>query len=136
MRVEGKVVGAIGVGLLVYLGVGVGDTGEDIDWLARKLPVLRVFDDVEGRMNRSVRDIDGGILVISQFTLFGTLKKGNRPSYNHAAPPAEAIPLYELFLSRLEAELGKPVPRGIFGAMMDVDYVNDGPVTLILDTKE
>lgn len=133
---EAKAVGAIGAGLLVYLGVGLGDTGEDIDWLVRKLPVLRVFDDEEGRMNRSVRDIGGGILVISQFTLFGTLKKGNRPSYNHAAPPAEAIPLYELFLSRLEVELAQPVSRGIFGAMMDVDYVNDGPVTLILDTKE
>ncbi len=132
---DGKETGRIGRGLLVFLGVAGEDTASDAEWLATKLPEIRVFDDDDGKMNLSVRDIGGEILVISQFTLFGTLRKGTRPSYNRAAPPPVAIPLYEMFLEFLEKSLGKPVPRGVFGAHMDIDARNDGPVTLILDTR-
>lgn len=132
---DGKETGRIGRGLLVFLGVAGDDTASDAQWLAAKLPMIRVFDDEAGKMNLSVRDIGGGILVISQFTLFGTLRKGTRPSYNRAAAPTIAIPLYEAFLESLEEALGKPVPRGVFGANMEIDARNDGPVTLILDTR-
>lgn len=134
VAVEGKERGRIGQGLLVFLGVGQDDTEEDAVWLARKIPGIRIFDDGAGQMNRSVADVGGGVLVISQFTLFGNLRKGTRPSFNHAAPPALAVPLYETFLKELEAALGKPVPRGVFGACMDIPARNDGPVTLFLDT--
>ncbi len=135
VRVDGAERGRIGRGLLAFVGVGQDDTLEDALWLARKLPQIRIFDDGEGRMNVNVRDVGGGILVISQFTLFGSLRKGTRPSFNQAAPPEKAIPLYEAFLNELETTLGQQVPRGVFGAHMVIDAVNDGPVTLVLDTK-
>jgi len=136
VSVNGEECGRIGAGLLVFVGVQQGDTLEDAQWLARKLPQLRVFEDAQERMNRSVRDIGGGILAISQFTLFGNVRKGTRPSFNHAASPEQAVPLYEAFLAELEAARGKPVPRGVFGAYMRIEADNDGPVTLIIDTRE
>lgn len=135
VTVDGVETGRIGRGLLAFIGVAGDDTAQDAAWLARKLPQIRVFDDEQGLMNLSVADIGGGILVISQFTLFGSLRKGTRPSYNRAAPPAVAVPLYEAFLLDLESALGQPVPRGVFGAHMTIHTVNDGPVTLILDTR-
>lgn len=134
--VDGAVKSAIGSGLLVFIGVAQGDTEADLDWVVRKIPQIRCFEDDEGRMNRSVQDIDGEILVISQFTLFGNLRKGTRPSFNRAALPAEAIPLYEHFVSRLEAILGKSVGTGSFGAQMDIEAHNDGPVTLVIDSQQ
>ncbi|MFA5256922.1 MAG: D-aminoacyl-tRNA deacylase [Opitutales bacterium] len=136
VSVEGAERGRIGPGLLVFVGVQDGDTMEDAQWLARKLPQLRVFEDAQERMNRSVLDLGGGILAISQFTLFGNVHKGTRPSFNHAAPPDKAVPLYEAFLAELEAALGKSVPSGVFGAYMRILADNDGPVTLIIDTRE
>lgn len=128
--------GGIGPGLLVFLGIGEGDREIDVDWLSRKIPQVRVFPDDVGLMNRSVVDCGGGILVISQFTLFGNLRKGTRPSFNRAALPEVAIPLYKAFLKALEKRLGKPVESGQFGASMQIDLMNDGPVSLILDTKD
>ena len=128
--VEGRVVAAIGPGLLVLLGVRQGDTDAAADWLAAKLARLRVFPDDEGRMNRSLLGTGGEALVVSQFTLYGDARKGNRPSFIMAAPPEEADRLYRHFADRLAAELGRPVPTGVFGAHMDVHLVNDGPVTL------
>ena len=116
--------GEIGTGLNILIGITEGDSDEDIDWLCHKIVNLRVFDDADGVMNRSVLDVDGDILVISQFTLYASTKKGNRPSY-----------IYEKFLERLENILGKPVKKGIFGADMEVTIVNDGPVTILIDTK-
>ena len=137
VRGEGgaRLSGAIGAGLLVLAAVENGDTGADADWLAAKIVSLRVFEDDAGKMNLSVADVGGEILAVSQFTLFGNVKKGNRPSFNRSAPPSAAAPVYEKFLSALERLLGKPVPRGEFGAMMDVRLVNDGPITIIIDTK-
>ena len=132
---DGSECGRIGSGLLAFVGVEGTDTLEDALWLARKLPQIRIFDDAEGRMNLGLADFGGGILVISQFTLFGSLRKGTRPSYNRAAVPAVAVPLYEAFVAELEAALGHTVPRGVFGAHMTIHAVNDGPVTLILDTR-
>lgn len=134
--VNGKANGSIERGLLVFLGVGQEDTEEDIAWLASKICGLRVFEDEEGKMNLPLTDIGGGILLISQFTLFGHMKKGFRPSFNRAAPPSLAIPLYEKFHKELERLLDKTVPTGCFGEMMDINAHNDGPVTLILDTKQ
>jgi len=136
VAVEGKIVGTIGPGLLVFAGVEAADTEEDIAWLANKLPALRVFEDGEGRMNLALADTGGQILLISQFTLFGNLKKGTRPSFNRAAPPEFAKDFLTKFHVALEAAMGKPVPQGVFGAMMDICAANDGPVTLILDTKQ
>ncbi len=127
--------GEIGTGLNILIGITEGDSEEDIDWLCHKIVNLRVFDDADGVMNRSVLDVDGDILVISQFTLYASTKKGNRPSYIKAAKPEISVPLYEKFLERLENILGKPVKKGIFGADMKVSIVNDGPVTIIIDTK-
>ncbi len=127
--------GEIGAGLLVLLGVENGDTPADADWLAGKISALRVFEDGDGKMNLSVLDVRGGVLVVSQFTLFGNVRKGSRPSFNRAAPPAAAIPLYEMFADKMSAVLGADVPMGEFGAMMNVSLVNDGPVTIILDSK-
>lgn len=135
VKVDGAVVGEIRGGLLAFIGVQEGDNVEEAEWLAGKLPHVRIFDDGDGHMNRSVLDSGGDILVISQFTLFGTLRKGTRPSFNRAARPEEAVPLYEVFLSQLETALGRPVPRGVFGAHMVIDAVNDGPVTLVIDTR-
>jgi D-tyrosyl-tRNA(Tyr) deacylase len=133
--VAGQTKGAIQHGLLVLLAVEEGDGAEDIDWLSGKLIRLRIFDDPDGVMNCSVQEVRGGILVVSQFTLFASTKKGNRPSYSRAARPEFAIPLYESFLHKLEADFGRPLETGEFGAAMKVTLVNDGPVTLIIDTK-
>ena len=126
---------AIGKGLVVLAAFIDEDTPEDIDWTARKIAAMRIFDDENGVMNLSVNDVDGEVLAISQFTLYASTVKGNRPSYVKAAKPDVAIPLYEKFLEKLEEYLGKPVKRGIFGADMKVSLVNDGPVTIIVDSK-
>jgi D-tyrosyl-tRNA(Tyr) deacylase len=122
-------------GLLVLLAVEAADTNEDIEWLSGKIVRLRIFPDENGVMNRSVQEIGGDILLVSQFTLFASTHKGNRPSYGRSAPPPIAIPLYEAFVRRLSADLGKPVPTGEFGADMQVELINDGPVTIIIDSK-
>jgi D-tyrosyl-tRNA(Tyr) deacylase len=132
VRVEGEVVGQIGHGLLVFLGVEQGDGEADADYLADKSADLRIFRDDAGRMNRSVVDVEGAALVVSQFTLAATTRRGRRPSYSHAAPPELAVPLYQRFMQRLR-ERGIEVAEGIFQAMMDVELVNDGPVTILLD---
>ena len=135
VKVDGKITGKIGLGLLVLVGIEEGDGAEDIEWLSGKIVNLRIFDDEQGIMNRSLADIDGELLVVSQFTLHASTRKGNRPSYIRAAKPETAVPLYEKFLLQLETDLGKPVSAGIFGAMMKVSLLNDGPVTIIIDTK-
>lgn len=135
-RVDGDITGEIGPGLLVFLGVGQGDDSEDAAWLARKVAALRIFEDDEGRMNRSLVDSEGGVLVISQFTLFGNVKKGARPSFNKSAPPDEANDLLEQFKALLATELGKPVSSGVFAADMQIEAHNDGPVTLVIDTRQ
>lgn len=128
-------VSSIGHGLMVLAAFIDEDTEEDLDWCARKLAAMRIFDDEEGVMNLSVKDVDGELLIVSQFTLYASTVKGNRPSYIKAAKPDVAIPLYESFLKKMEMELGKPVGHGIFGADMKVALVNDGPVTIIVDSK-
>ena len=128
-------VSSIGRGLMVLAAFIDEDTEEDLDWCARKLAAMRIFDDEEGVMNLSVKDVDGELLIVSQFTLYASTVKGNRPSYIKAAKPDVAIPLYESFLKKMEMELGKPVGHGIFGADMKVALVNDGPVTIIVDSK-
>lgn len=135
VTVEGAVTGEIGPGLLLLLGVGREDTPEDAAWLAAKVAALRIFEDETGRMNRAVTETGGGILVVSQFTLFASTRKGARPSFNEAAPPDRAIPLYEEFNRLTAAALGHPVKTGRFGARMDVALVNDGPVTILIDSK-
>ena len=125
----------IGKGLLVLAAFIDEDTDEDIEWTARKIAAMRIFDDESGVMNLSVRDVDGEVLAVSQFTLYASTVKGNRPSYIKAAKPDVAIPLYEKFLNFLERELQKPVGKGIFGADMKVELLNDGPVTIIVDSK-
>jgi len=135
VEVAGEMVGAIGRGLLVLVGKEDADTAEDIEWLAAKIVNLRIFADDTGTMNRSVIDIGGELLVVSQFTLFASTRKGTRPSWHRAARPETAIPLYEALVRRLGELLGRPVATGRFGAMMQVALVNDGPVTLLLDTK-
>ena len=135
---DGKILrrsGEIGVGLLVLLGVENGDTQDDAKWLANKIAQLRIFEDGEGKMNLSLKDCGGEVLLVSQFTLYGNVRKGSRPSFNRSAPPTVSVPLYEKFGELLESEIGKKVPRGVFGAMMDVSLVNDGPVTIIIDSK-
>ena len=136
VEISNEQVSSIGPGLLVLLGIEESDHDEDIEWLSGKIVRLRVFPYSEGVMNRSVAEVNGEILVVSQFTLHASTKKGNRPSYIRAAKPETAIPLYEKFIRRIEEDLGKPVGRGEFGAMMNVSLVNDGPVTIIIDTKE
>ncbi len=125
----------IGNGFLVLLGCANDDTQQDIDWLSRKITGLRVFDDENGVMNKSIMDVGGDILVVSQFTLWASYKKGNRPSYLRAGSHEITIPLYEAFVKKLSADLGKPVGTGEFGAMMEVSLVNDGPVTICMDSK-
>lgn len=131
--VSGEVVGAIGCGLLLLVGIGRDDDPAALEWMARKIVNLRVFPDADGRMNLSVLEADGGILAVSQFTLYGDAGKGNRPSFVQAAPPDKAEVLFDSFCALLDSELGKPVPRGVFGAHMDVELVNDGPVTLMIE---
>ena len=135
VTVEGEIVGAIGRGLLVLVGKEDADTADDIEWLAAKIIGLRIFADESGTMNRSVQDIAGDILLVSQFTLFASTKKGTRPSWHRAARPDIAIPLYEEMTRKLGELMGRPIQTGRFGAMMQVSLVNDGPVTLIIDTK-
>ena len=135
VRIGGKVKGEIGEGLIVLLGIEDADTQEDIDWLSKKLVNLRVFPDENGVMNRSILEAGGDILLISQFTLHASTKKGNRPSYIKAAKPDFAIPMYEKFILATEKELGKSIQTGEFGADMKVALVNDGPVTIIIDSK-
>jgi D-aminoacyl-tRNA deacylase len=135
VSVDDRVTGTIGEGLLVLVGITDGDSPDDRDWLAHKLVHLRVFDDSEGVMNRSVRDTDGGILAVSQFTLYASTKKGHRPSWSAAARPEIAQPVFDAFVAALTAELGKPVPTGVFGAHMRIALVNDGPVTIWLDSR-
>ena len=135
VTVDGKVVSEIGKGLLVLLGVEDADGQEDIQWLSRKITLLRIFNDAKGVMNESLLDSKGDAIVVSQFTLHSSTKKGNRPSYIKAAKPKMAIPKYEKFVQQLESDLGKKVGTGIFGADMKVRLLNDGPVTIIIDTK-
>lgn len=135
VTIDGRVKSAIGKGLLVLLGIEEGDGAEDLEWLSGKIARLRVFNDDQGVMNLSVQDVQGDILVVSQFTLHASTKKGNRPSYIRAARPEIAIPIYETFVQRLGADLGKPVLTGDFGADMKVALCNDGPVTIVIDTK-
>lgn len=134
VTVDGIVVGRIGQGLLILLGIGHQDGANEVEWLARKLVDMRIFSDADGKMNLSVRDIEGQILLVSQFTLLGDARKGNRPSFIAAAPPSTAIPLYETFIEKLNDLMGKPTETGIFGADMKVSLLNDGPVTIVLDT--
>jgi len=135
VKINTEVKASIKNGLLVLLGIESEDSREDIDWLTTKIARLRIFNDDNGVMNLSVQDIDGDIIVVSQFTLHASTKKGNRPSYIKAAHPDRAIPLYEQFVKAMESQLGKSVSTGEFGAMMDIELVNSGPVTIIIDTK-
>ncbi len=147
VTIDGRVTGAIERGLLVLLGIAQDDTAADGEWLAQKLAALRIFEDDAGKMNRSLGDMAAAdacppssvlrplVLVVSQFTLFASTRKGTRPSFNDAAKPDLAIPLYEKFLVQMDAALGRPVAHGTFGAMMQVTLVNDGPVTLVIDTR-
>lgn len=135
VTIGGVVKSRIGHGYLVLLGCASDDTQEDIDWLARKIAALRVFDDDEGVMNRSVTDVGGEVLVVSQFTLWASYKKGNRPSYLRAGSHEVTIPLYERFVEAMAAQLGRPVQTGEFGADMKVELLNDGPVTICMDTR-
>ena len=135
VTIDGKVKSSIGKGLLILIGVAEGDTKEDADWLAKKAALLRVFDDNNGVMNLNINEANGEILVISQFTLLASYKKGNRPSYIHAAKPEQSIPLYEYFCTILGKETGKMIQTGEFGADMKVELLNDGPVTICMDTN-
>lgn len=135
VKVDGQITGQIQKGLLVLLGIEDADTNEDIEWLSGKIVNLRIFDDENGVMNLSLKDVGGDLLVVSQFTLHASTKKGNRPSYIKASKPDIAIPLYEKMKAQLAADLGKQIQAGIFGADMKVELLNDGPVTIIIDTK-
>jgi D-tyrosyl-tRNA(Tyr) deacylase len=136
VEVNGEVVGAIGPGLLVLAGFEAGDGEEDLAWVSGKLSRLRIFDDERGVMNRGIVDVGGDVLAVSQFTLFASVHKGNRPSWSRAAPPDVSRPLFDRFVRRLEADLGRPVSTGVFGAKMRVRLENDGPVTLFIDSAD
>jgi D-tyrosyl-tRNA(Tyr) deacylase len=133
--VEGAITGAIEQGFLVLLGIEDSDTQEDLDWLAQKIAGMRIFSDENGLMNKSLTDVDGNILLISQFTLFAATKKGNRPGFTRAARPDKAIPMYESMISKLSTLINKDVQTGIFGTDMKIRLLNDGPVTITIDTK-
>lgn len=135
VAIEGEVKGKIGSGLLLLLGIETNDDESDIEWLCQKIVNLRIFPDSQGVMNRSILESNGDMLIISQFTLHASTKKGNRPSYIRAARPEQAIPLYEKFVGKMESLLGRPVQTGQFGAMMQVRLINDGPVTIIIDSR-
>ena len=135
VSIENQIVASIDKGLLVLVGIEDTDTNDDIAWLSSKIVNLRVFDDDNGVMNLSVKEVEGEVLIVSQFTLHASIKKGNRPSYIKAARPEGAIPIYEAFIKQVESLLGKKVPTGQFGAMMQVSLCNDGPVTILIDTK-
>lgn len=136
VTIDGKVTGRIGMGLLVFVGIAPKDSLDDGEWLAGKLARLRIFPDEKGQMGRSVIDVKGGVLVISQFTLHASTTKGTRPSFNAAAPPEIALPLYQDFVTHLTKALGESVQTGEFGALMQVSLVNEGPVTLLIDSHE
>lgn len=135
VAIDAKRRAQIGPGLVVLLGIEEGDTSEDIAWLSGKIARLRIFSDAQGLMNRSAQETGGDVLVVSQFTLLASTHKGNRPSFSRAARPETAVPLYQAFVHRMEADLGKPVATGEFGAMMQVALTNDGPVTIVIDTR-
>lgn len=135
VKIDENVVSSIKKGMLIFVGIESEDTLEDIDWLVGKVTKMRIFDDENGVMNCSVMDVGGDIIVVSQFTLHASTKKGNRPSYIRAAAPVVSKPLYEIFLATIESEMGKSVGHGEFGAYMDVALINDGPVTIIIDSK-
>jgi D-aminoacyl-tRNA deacylase len=135
VSIEGKINGAIQQGLMVLVGIEDADTKEDIQWLSNKIVNLRIFNDAAGVMNCSVKEVGGSILLISQFTLHASTQKGNRPSYIKASKPPIAIPLYEQLIQQLSTDLGKPIQTGIFGADMQVSLINDGPVTIVIDSK-
>ena len=135
VKVDGAIVGAIQGGLMVLLGIQNEDTIDDIQWMSNKLVQMRIFDDAEGVMNHSLQEMGGSILLISQFTLYAATKKGNRPSYIAAAKPEIAIPIYEQMIQQLTKDLGKPIATGQFGADMKVALINDGPVTILMDSK-
>ena len=135
VAIAGREVGRIGTGLVVLVGVEAGDTPTDSAWLAAKLAALRIFPDDTGKMNKSVREVAGGLLVVSQFTLHAATARGNRPGFTRAAKPEEAVPLYEAFLADLEREAGLRPERGVFAADMQVSLVNDGPVTILIDSR-
>ena len=134
-HIEGKVFSEIGKGLVVFVGVGHDETPEDLEWLTKKLVQLRIFDDAEGVMNCSVQDVEGDVMIVSQFTLHAMTKKGNRPSWIKAAPEAISKPLYEEFIAKVEVALGRKVATGSFGADMKIELTNDGPVTIWIDSK-
>ncbi|MGI8601038.1 MAG: D-aminoacyl-tRNA deacylase [Chitinophagaceae bacterium] len=136
VKVDGNISGKIGTGLLIFAGFEDADNTDDITWISNKICNLRIFNDADGVMNTSIKEVDGNILLISQFTLHASTKKGNRPSYIKASKPPVAIPLYEQLIQQLKSDLGKNVETGIFGADMKVELVNDGPVTIIIDTKD
>lgn len=136
VSIDEKIYSAINTGLLVLLGIENDDTEKDIDWLVKKIIQLRIFSDSAGKMNLSVQDIEGDILVVPQFTLFASTQKGNRPSFIRSAKPDIAIPLYEQFISEVEKTLGRKIQTGIFGADMQIELLNDGPVTISIDSKE
>lgn len=135
VTIDGQIKSRIGKGLLVLVGIEDRDTQDDIEWLCKKIANLRIFDDENGVMNRSVVDIEGEVLVVSQFTLHASTKKGNRPSYIHASKPEIAIPMYEAFCTEIELQIGKKVQTGTFGADMKVELINDGPVTIWIDSQ-
>ncbi|MDL2231236.1 D-tyrosyl-tRNA(Tyr) deacylase [Porphyromonadaceae bacterium OttesenSCG-928-L07] len=135
VSIEGEVHSEIGRGLMILAGIQADDTDEDIEWLVQKIISLRIFDDAEGVMNLSVKEIDGDVLIVSQFTLMARVKKGNRPSYIDAAKPEISIPIYERFCQQFSVALGKAVKTGVFGADMKIALINDGPVTIIIDSK-
>lgn len=136
VKVDGNITGKINTGLLVLIGIEDADMQEDIDWLGAKIANLRIFGDAEGVMNLSVKDIGGGLLLVSQFTLHASVKKGNRPSYIRASKPDFAVPMYEKMIGQLEKELNQKVETGVFGADMQVELINDGPVTIWIDSKD
>lgn len=135
LAIDNSITASIGTGLVVLLAIEETDTREDVEWLSGKIARLRIFDDENGLMNRSVQDVNGNVLLVSQFTLFASTRKGNRPSFTRSARPEFAIPLYEEFVLRLQSELGHPIQTGRFGAHMMVSLTNDGPVTIIIDSK-
>jgi D-aminoacyl-tRNA deacylase len=136
VTISGRISGSIGEGLMVLLGIEGNDDITDIEWLASKIVSMRIFSDVEGKMNKDIREFGGDILLVSQFTLHASTKKGNRPSFIRAARPEQAIPLYQTFIQSIEQTLGKAIQTGEFGAMMEVELVNNGPVTIVMDSKQ
>lgn len=135
VKIDGQIKGQIGLGFMILLGITHADTQEDIEWLSKKIVGMRIFGDEEGKMNLDLNSVDGNILLISQFTLHASTKKGNRPSFIEAARPEVAIPLYEKMIAQLETDLGKKIETGEFGADMKVSLINDGPVTIVIDSK-